>query len=233
MQLLIDRLQPDVIFSHDDWGTKDALFMQPDVWREFFKEPYRRLYGYVRSRGVMVVHHADSYLSPIVEDMAEIGIQCWQGVLPKNDIPELQQRLRGRMVLMGGIGAAIDRADATEEEIRAYVASALEEYAPGGSFIPSITYGLAGTVFKHVDPFIDDEIEKYNSVLHMPGKKSARPARRVKAELSEEDKAAVQVQPDTPKRLKSSRTRYTRGRRQRPSSSLRRRSRRVFPPTEL
>ena len=27
---LIDNLQPDVIFSHDDWGTKDALFMKPD-----------------------------------------------------------------------------------------------------------------------------------------------------------------------------------------------------------
>ena len=39
---LIDGLQPDVIFSHDDWGTKNALFMKPDMWREFFKEPYRR-----------------------------------------------------------------------------------------------------------------------------------------------------------------------------------------------
>ena len=43
---LIENLKPDVIFSHDDWGTKDALFMKPDMWREFFKEPYRRLYGY-------------------------------------------------------------------------------------------------------------------------------------------------------------------------------------------
>ena len=39
---LIDGLKPDVIFSHDDWGTKNALFMKPDMWREFFKEPYRR-----------------------------------------------------------------------------------------------------------------------------------------------------------------------------------------------
>ena len=42
---LIDGLQPDVIFSHDDWGTKNALFMKPGMWREFFKEPYRRFYG--------------------------------------------------------------------------------------------------------------------------------------------------------------------------------------------
>ena len=34
VKLLIDNLHPDVIFSHDDWGTKDALFMHPDMWRE-------------------------------------------------------------------------------------------------------------------------------------------------------------------------------------------------------
>ena len=166
---LIENLRPDVIFSHDDWGTKDALFMHPDTWREFFKEPYRRFYGYIRSRGVIAIHHADSYLSPIVEDMAEIGIQVWQGTLPENDIPELQHRLKGRMVLMGGIGAAIDRADAGEEEVREYVKKALHEYCPGGHFIPSITYGLAGAVYKHIDPWIDDEIGKYNEEYHLPG----------------------------------------------------------------
>ena len=165
---LIENLKPDVIFSHDDWGTKDALFMKPDMWREFFKEPYRRFYGYIREQGVIAIHHADSYLAPIVEDMAEIGIQVWQGVLPENNIPELQQRLGGRMVLMGGIGAAIDREDAGEEEVRKYVHDALHEYCPGGHFIPSITYGLAGTVYRHVDPWIDDEIRKYNEGVHLP-----------------------------------------------------------------
>lgn len=168
VKLLIDNLHPEAIFSHDDWGTKEALFMKPEMWREFFKEPYRRFYGYIRSRGVIAIHHADSYLVPIVEDMAEIGIQVWQGVLPENDIPALQERLNGRLVLMGGIGAAIDRPDAKEEEIRTYVRSALENYCPGGHFIPSITYGLAGTVYPHVDPVIDSEITAYNSALHMP-----------------------------------------------------------------
>ena len=168
VKLMIDRLQPDAIFAHDDWGTKDALFMKPDMWREFFKEPYREFYEYIRSRGVIAIHHADSYLVPIVEDMAEIGIQVWQGTLPENDIPALQERLQGKMVLMGGIGASIDRADAGEEEVRAYVREALETYCPGGHFIPCITYGLAGAVFRHIDPWIDDEIAKYNSEYHLP-----------------------------------------------------------------
>ena len=165
---LIDGLQPDVIFSHDDWGTKDALFMRPEMWREFFKEPYRRFYGYIRSRGVITIHHADSYLVPIVDDMAEIGIQVWQGVLPENDIPALQRHLNGRIVLMGGFGAAIDRADAQPDEIRAYAADTLRRCCPGGHFIPSITYGLPGTVFKHVDQYLDQAVDEYNARLHVP-----------------------------------------------------------------
>ena len=167
VKMLIDNLHPDVIFSHDDWGTKDALFMKPDMWREFYKEPYRKFYGYIRSRGVIAIHHGDAYLADIVDDMAEIGIQCWQGVLPENNIPALQERLQGRMILMGGIGAAIDRADASEEEIRAYVRKALEENTPRGYYIPSITYGLPGAVYPQVDAAIDAEIAAWNSEVHL------------------------------------------------------------------
>ena len=198
MKLYCEKMHPDGIFFHDDWGTKTNLFMNPDMWREFFKEPYRKIYGYIRSQGMIAIHHADSYLAPIVDDMAEIGIQCWQGVLPENDIPALQRQLNGRMILMGGIGAAIDRPDSTEEEIRSYVRNVLETCGPGGHFIPSITYGLAGTIFKHVDPFIDDEIRKYNAQLHMPVRNTVTlPRRRVRsapvAESSGETAATADV----------------------------------------
>ena len=181
VKMLIDNLQPDVIFSHDDWGTKDALFMKPDMWREFFKEPYRRFYGYIRSRGVIAIHHADSYLVPIVEDMAEIGIQVWQGVLPENDIPALQQKLHGRLVLMGGMGAAIDRTDAAPEEIYGYAMDTLRRCCPGGHYIPSITYGLPGAVYPHVDEYIDRAIADYNRALHVPRFDLPSVPRRVRA----------------------------------------------------
>ena len=168
VKLLIDNLHPDVIFSHDDWGTKDALFMHPDMWRAFFKEPYRRFYGYIRSRGCIAIHHADSYLVPIVDDMAEIGIQVWQGVLPENDIPALQRHLQGKLVLMGGIGAAIDRSDATAEEVCDYTRRTLRTCCPGGRFIPSITYGLPGAVYPHIDRYIDETIDAYNAGVHLP-----------------------------------------------------------------
>ena len=73
----------------------------------------------MKDHGVIIMHHADSFMEPIIEDMVDLGIDIWQGTLPQNDIPKLQKQLAGRMTLMGGIDASIvDRADSTEEEIR-------------------------------------------------------------------------------------------------------------------
>lgn len=161
-KLLVDNLHPDIIISHDDWGSKNSLFMSPDTWREFIKPHYVKMYNYMKDNGVIIMHHSDSFCEPIVEDMVELGIDIWQGVLNTNDIPKLQEQLQGRMVLMGGIDSVIDRADSTEEEIRADVRRVCEEYGKGGHFIPSITYGLPGAMFPHVQPIINDEINKYN-----------------------------------------------------------------------
>ena len=76
MKLLVDHLQPDIICSHDDWGSKHALFMSPDMWRKFFKAHYEKFYRYQKEHGVITMHHADSYLEPIAEDMAEEEIRA-------------------------------------------------------------------------------------------------------------------------------------------------------------
>jgi hypothetical protein len=162
-RLLIDNLKPDIILTHDDWGSKQSVFMNPDTWREFYKPLYAKLYAAFHDAGVLVMHHSDSFLEPIVEDMVEIGIDVWQGVLPQNDIIRLQKQLNGRMTLMGGIDAAVvDRSDATEAEIRAEVRQACEKFGPGGHFIPCLTYGAMGSIYPHVNPIISDEIERYN-----------------------------------------------------------------------
>ncbi len=167
MKLIVDNLKPDIMLSHDDWGSKNSLFISPDTWREFIKPQYEKTYKYMKDHGVIVMHHADSFMEPIVEDMVDLGIDIWQGTLPENDIVKLQKQLDGRMTLMGGIDASVvDREDSTEEEIRKEVRRACTQYGPGGHYIPCITYGGPGCLYPHVDPVIDDEIRKYNKEVY-------------------------------------------------------------------
>jgi hypothetical protein len=162
-KLMTEHAKPDVILSHDDWGDKTNLFMQPELWREFIKPNYVKAYDYLHGQGVIIMHHADSFMEQIVEDMVDLHIDIWQGILPQNDIKRIQEQLRGRMALMGGIDAAIvDREDSTEEEIRAETRRVLEDYAAAGNFIPCITYGAKGTLYPDADRCIDDEIDRWN-----------------------------------------------------------------------
>lgn len=160
-KLMVDHIHPDVMLSHDDWGSKTNLFVRPELWREIIKPAYVKSYQYLHDNGVIIVHHSDSFCEQIVEDMVDLHIDVWQGVLPQNDIPRLQKQLNGRMALMGGIDASVvDRDDSTEEEIRKEVRRVCETYAVNGSFIPCITYGGPGTIHPQADVFINDEIDR-------------------------------------------------------------------------
>ncbi len=118
LQRIIDNLEPDVVHYHDDWGSKASLFMPPDVWRSIIKPHQKRIVDAVKSRGPIFMHHADCICEPIVEDMAEMGVDIWQGVIPQNDILAIQKKLRGRMALIGGIDAqVIDKPDCDKRTI--------------------------------------------------------------------------------------------------------------------
>ena len=160
---LIDHVHPDLILSHDDWGSKTNLFISPDLWREFIKPQYEKIYNYIHEQGIVIMHHADSYMEPILEDLIDLHIDIWQGVLPQNNIEKLLEQADGRITLMGGIDmAVVDREDSSEEEIRAHVRDLLNKFGKKGHFIPCITYGGPGTIYADHDAIIDDEISKFN-----------------------------------------------------------------------
>jgi hypothetical protein len=159
---LIDILNPDILHTHDDWGSKTALFFSPAKFRELLKPHYERIYGYVKKRGVLIQHHADCYCTGIENDMVDLGIDMWQGVLPSNDIVQIQKNTKGKMLLMGGLDqAVIDRADATEGEIRGEVRRAIDTYAPGGAFLPCI--GSLECINEFVTPIVIDECNRYGA----------------------------------------------------------------------
>ncbi|MCQ2406338.1 MAG: uroporphyrinogen decarboxylase (URO-D) [Oscillospiraceae bacterium] len=163
-RLLCENCKPDIVLSHDDWGSKHALFVSPETWREFIKPQYEKCYKVLKDNGVIIMHHSDSFCEPIIRDMVDVGIDIWQGAIPENDIVRLSAEAKGEITMMGGCDMSIlDLADSTEEVIRKETRRCCEDYGKLGHFIPSFTYGGPGDViYKHVDPIMYDEIAKYN-----------------------------------------------------------------------
>lgn len=159
---LMDHLDLDVIFYHDDLGAKAKLFFSKEIFEEFFVPRYEKLFGYVESRGAHVILHSDSYDEPFVEDFVKMHVTTWQGALCTNNFQAIQEKVKGKLVLMGGIDSIVDRADWSREEIHKEVYRAIEAGAPYGAFIPSITYGLPEAIYPGVFECITEEIDRYN-----------------------------------------------------------------------
>ncbi len=161
-RLLVENLHPEAIISHDDWGTQNSLFFSKEIWREFFKEPYRKLYGYLHDNNVIVVHHSDSFLEPISGELKEIGIDVWQGVIPTNNIVKLGRELNGTLGMMGGIDSIIDMKNIEQEAIHKEVYNACNAYKDVPGFWPGLTYGGPGALFPGIYDAVSQEISRYN-----------------------------------------------------------------------
>lgn len=160
MHLAGKYLHPDIIFFHDDWGSKQNVFLSPDLWRRLIKPLHREIVQAAHDEGILFMHHADCVCQPLVKDMVEIGIDIWQGTIPQNDIVEIQKITEGKLAMVGGVdGPKIDIENITEEEIRAEVRRAIDTYCPGGRFYPSIANGCCFRKWNN-DIYLD-ELEKY------------------------------------------------------------------------
>ncbi|NLM83548.1 MAG: uroporphyrinogen decarboxylase [Clostridiales bacterium] len=161
---ILTNLKPDAIFHHDDWGSEKSTFMSPDMFAEFFLEPYKQIYGFCKSKGVeIIIHHADSYAATLVPYMIEMGIDVWQGCMKSNDLPELIKKYGGKITFMGGIdNKMVDYPGWTREASTKAVHETLDVLDSPKYFIPCITQGGPGSVYPGVYEVLTEEIDKYN-----------------------------------------------------------------------
>ena len=157
------NIKPEAIFHHDDWGSERSTFMSPEMFAEFFLEPYSKIYGYYKEHGVeLIIHHSDSYAATLVPYMIEMGIDIWQGCMESNNVPELIKQYGGRISFMGGIdNKTVDFTGWTQEDVKRVVRRTCD--ACGTKyFIPSITQGGPGSLYEGTYHALIEEIDLYS-----------------------------------------------------------------------
>ncbi len=127
----------DGISLGDDFGTERAMVMSPETWRRFYKPRYDRLLAPARAAGLEIHFHSCGMISPILEDLRELGVTSIWPQLPAYNMEFLAARCRAL-----GLAVAIhtDRARTmtygTPAEVRDLVQREFETFrmADGGSW---------------------------------------------------------------------------------------------------
>ena len=137
------HIHTDMVFFQDDWGSKQGVFLPPDLWRELIKPLQMEISDTIHEVGALYMHHADCICEPLAEDMVDLGIDIWEGAIPQNDIVAIQERTHGQLAMQGGIdGAMLDQDSTTDEQVIAEVHRAIDTYCPRGKFFPGVAAPL-------------------------------------------------------------------------------------------
>lgn len=163
--VIVDKIakyiKPDVIMYMDDLGTQKGPLMSPDTWEDFIKEKDTRIFERIKSHGIKVIYHCCGKIDTMFDRIVEMKPHGYNSVQPTNDVKMLKEKYNDQIIFVGGIDnqGVTNKADATEEKIRAEVRRAIDLLAPNGSYICGDTDGLC--LVESALAIIQDEYEKY------------------------------------------------------------------------
>lgn len=165
-QIIVDRIKPDALFHHDDFGGQKSTFISPDMFKDFFLAPYKKIYKFWKDNGVeLIVHHSDSYAATFVPHMIEMGIDIWQGAMTTNDIPKMIEEYGGQISFMGGLDSAeVDFPKWSPEICAEHVERACRSCGKH-YFIPNLTQGLNFSSFPGVYEEVSVQIDKMSKKI--------------------------------------------------------------------
>lgn len=161
------RYAPDALFQHDDWGTQNRLMISPEMFREFIKPAFSKIYKFWKEENgcQLLVHHSDSYAADLVPDMIDMGIDIFQGAVSENNIPELVKKYGGKIAFHGGLdNGKLDTKDWTKESITGALEDLIKKTDGGRGLIPGFTMGGPGTTFPGAYEWASEEIDRFSRI---------------------------------------------------------------------
>jgi len=116
--------------SSEDWGLQNTLQMSIEMFREFYKPYYKRIVDACHACGIHYIWHNCGYISDMIPDMIEIGVDVIQLDQPRLTGHENLIRLLGGKMCMWNTVDIQWSADVnvSDEEIRQEVEDMLRIY---------------------------------------------------------------------------------------------------------
>jgi len=135
----------DSILWYDDMGYKNAPFFSNATYREILQSVHKRAVDWAHQKGIYAHLHSCGYIMPLLPDIVETGIDALNPIEIKAgmNISELKNRYGKRIVLHGGINAALwDKHD----EILAEIEKSVPILNEGGGYIFSSDHSIPNSV---------------------------------------------------------------------------------------
>jgi len=125
----------------DDWGSQQALLISPDLWRELFKPLYAEYVAIAHAHGKHAFMHSDGYITDIIPDLIEIGLDALNAQVTCMGVEELGRRFGGELTFWGELDRQQLLPYASPDEVMAATRQLRTAFHHDGGFIAQCEFG--------------------------------------------------------------------------------------------
>ena len=137
----------DGFYFGDDYGQQNGLITGAPLWRKFVKPELARAFVPIKAKGLPVFLHSCGDITDILDDLVEIGLDCYQTVQPEiYDLRALKSRYGARLAFYGAISTQRFLPSATADAVRSKIAETTEILGESGGYICAPTHQIPGDV---------------------------------------------------------------------------------------
>ncbi|MGB6680566.1 MAG: uroporphyrinogen decarboxylase family protein [Candidatus Bathyarchaeia archaeon] len=156
----------DIIVEGDDLADSKGPIFSPKILKEFFFPYIEKFIQECDSHKIPVMKHSDGNLSPIMNDLIDLGIDGLHPIEPSvMDLAQVKQQYDNKIFLRGNVDCVHVLPYGSESEVRQDVRRCISAAAEGGGFILSDSNSLHSNVKTENIQIMVDEARKYGKYI--------------------------------------------------------------------
>ncbi|MCM8811404.1 MAG: hypothetical protein NC917_07170, partial [Candidatus Omnitrophica bacterium] len=127
----------DGICSADDWGFQDRLMVKPEIWYKVWKEKYKKVYSFAKSKGILTFLHSCGYIVDILDGLIEGNLNVIQMDQQENmGLEYLSRNFGGRICFWCPVDIQNTMVKGTIEDVKNYAKKLINYFGKfNGGFI--------------------------------------------------------------------------------------------------
>jgi hypothetical protein len=141
---LVDKLcalYPVNVFTyHDDWGTERDTFFSEKMMEDLVFEPTKRIIDHIHSKDVSFILHTCGNITRFVPYTIAFHADMLQIQRRAVDIAAVKRKYGNAIGINSGLEGLEFGMEASDEQIRDFVRSTVDLYAPTGGYLASMMF---------------------------------------------------------------------------------------------
>ena len=148
----------DILFFGDDVGMQATIMMSPDLYRAWIKPNLRKVVDAAKAinPGIIIDYHTCGFVTPLIADLAEGGIDVLNPVQPEcMDFADVHRDFGDLLSFRGVIGTQTTMPFGTPEEVKRTVWRALDIAGAKGGLVACPTHLLEPEVpWENIEAYV-------------------------------------------------------------------------------